>query len=627
MKKSLLKFLFLSTVTCQLSTITSAQSDRWQQKIKYQINVNMDVNTNRFTGTEKIDYWNNSPDTLTRVFFHLYWNAFQPNSSMDVRSRELGKTVLREPSRGSDGLDWDARVKDRISKLTPDQIGFQRVASVKINGAAQELIEHETILEVVLAKPIMPKSKIQMDVQFEAQVPLQIRRSGRDNAEGVRYSMSQWYPKLVEYDYQGWNANPYIAREFYGVWGDFDVNITIDKNYFVTAGGDLINANEIGRGYETAGSKPVTPSGNTVTWKWQAYNVHDFMWAADPKYKMITKAVTNGPLIRVVYKGMDSSSAINDARWQRVLDTAVLAYPIIAKTFGPYPYKTYTFVQGGDGGMEYPMATLMKNASIGTAIHEWMHSWYQMMMGSNEALYPWMDEGFTDYATSRVMAEMRGSKAFAAEGSYRSYLNLARSGFEEPASTHADHYNTNFAYGAASYSKGAVFMEQLGYIVGAKVRDQILLDYYYQWRFKHPNPNDFIRVAEKRSGMELDWYKEYFINSTKTIDYAVGDINVVEGKATLTMKRIGKMPMPLDVLVTYKDGKQEIHNIPLNLMYGVKPAEDATERIVEKPWRWTHPEYKFTISRGIQDIKSIEIDPSMRLADINRNNNKLIIPD
>ncbi|MBL0882913.1 MAG: M1 family metallopeptidase [Chitinophagaceae bacterium] len=627
MKKSLVQFFLLSTVICHLSTITSAQSDRWQQKIKYQINVNIDVNTNRFTGTEKIDYWNNSPDTLTRVFFHLYWNAFQPNSSMDVRSRELGKTVLREPSRASDGLDWDARVKDRISKLTPEQIGFQRVASVKVNGVTQALKEHETILEVVLVKPIMPKSKIQMDVQFEAQVPLQIRRSGRDNAEGVRYSMSQWYPKLVEYDYQGWNANPYIAREFYGVWGDFDVNITIDKNYFVTAGGDLINANEIGRGYETAGTKTVTPAGNTVTWKWQAYNVHDFMWAADPKYKMITKAAPNGPLLRVVYKGTDSATAINDARWQRVLDTAVIAYPIIAQTFGPYPYKTYTFVQGGDGGMEYPMATLMKNASIGTAIHEWMHSWYQMMMGTNEALYPWMDEGFTDYATSRVMAEIKGNKGFAAEGSYRSYFNLAKSGFEEPASTHADHYNTNFAYGAASYSKGAVFMEQLGYIVGAKVRDQILLDYYYQWRFKHPNPNDFIRVAEKRSGMELDWYKEYFINSTKTIDYAVGDINVVEGKATLTMRRIGKMPMPLDVLVTYKDGKQEMHNIPLDLMYGTKPAEDATERIVEKPWRWTHPEYKFTISRGIQEIKSIEIDPSMRLADINRNNNKLVIPD
>lgn len=627
MKKSMFKFLFLSTTICTLATTVIAQPDRWQQKIKYQIHVNMDVTTNRFTGTEKIDYWNNSPDTLTRVFFHLYWNAFQPNSSMDVRSRELGKTVLREPSRGNDGLDWDARVKDRISKLSPEQIGFQRVYAVKINGVMQDIKEHETILEVILAKPIMPKTKIQMDVQFEAQVPLQVRRSGRDNAEGIRYSMSQWYPKMVEYDYQGWNANPYIAREFYGVWGDFDVHITIDKNYFVTAGGDLTNANEIGRGYETPGTKPVIPSGNTVTWKWQAYNVHDFMWAADPGYKMITQTTTNGPLLRVVYKGTDSASAANDARWQRVADTAAMAYPIIARTFGPYPYKTYTFVQGGDGGMEYPMATLMKNASIGTAIHEWMHSWYQMMLGSNEALYPWMDEGFTDYATSRVMAVLRGNNGFYAEGSYRSYFNLARSGFEEPASTHADHYNTNFAYGVASYSKGAVFLTQLGYIVGEKVRDQILLDYYYQWRFKHPNPNDFIRVAEKRSGMELDWYKEYWIYSTKTIDYAVGDINIIDGKTTLTIKRAGKMPMPVDVLITYKDGKQEMHTIPLDLMYGVKPAEDATPRIVQKPWRWTHPEYRFSIARGIQEIKSIEIDPSLRLADINRNNNRLVIPE
>lgn len=623
MKKTLLKTLLFSALVCQLFTELKAQPDRWQQRIKYQINVNMDVNSNRFTGTEKIDYWNNSPDTLNRIFFHLYWNAFQPNSSMDVRSRELGKTVLREPSRMSDGLDWDARVKDRISKLTPEQIGFQNVASVKIGGVAQELKVHETILEVALAKPVMPKSKVQLDVQFEAQVPQQIRRSGRDNAEGIRYSMSQWYPKVVEFDYQGWNANPYIAREFYGVWGDFDVNITIDKNYFVAAGGDLMNANEIGRGYETTGAKPVTPTGNTVTWKWQAYNVHDFMWAADPNYKMITRTTANGPLIRVVYKAVDSV----ENRWQRVADSTALAYPIIAKTFGPYPYKTYTFIQGGDGGMEYPMATLLKNASIGTAIHEWMHSWYQMILGSNEALYPWMDEGFTDYATSRVMAEMRGRVGFAAEESYRSYFNLARSGMEEPASTHADHFNTNFAYGAAAYSKGAVFMVQLGYIVGEKVRDQILLDYYYQWRFKHPNPNDFIRIAEKRSGMELDWYKEYWINSTKTIDYAVGDINVENGKTMLSVKRVGKMPMPIDILVTYKDGSQEMHVIALDLMYGTKPAENEIPRTVHAPWRWTHPEYKFPIGKSIPEIKSIEIDPSMRLADINRNNNKLVIPD
>lgn len=604
-------------------TGVNAQADRWQQRIKYVINVNMDVATNRFTGTEKIDYFNNSPDTLKRVFFHLYWNAFQPGSSMDVRSQELGKTKLAEPSRRGDGLDWDARVKDRISKLKHDEVGYQHVRTIKINGVEQKTIEHETILEVQLTKPILPKSKVTMDVAFEAQVPVQIRRSGRDNAEGIRYSMSQWYPKMVEYDYQGWNANPYIAREFYGVWGDFDVNITIDKSYMVTAGGDLQNGNEVGFGYESPQAKIKAPIGPTLTWRWQAYNVHDFVWAADPNYKMITRTTPGGPLLRVVYKAVDSL----ETRWQRVADSVAIAYPIIARTFGAYPYKTYTFIQGGDGGMEYPMATLIKSASIGTALHEWMHTWYQMLMGTNESLYPWMDEGFTDYASTRVQAEMRGNKGFAFNGSYRSYFALAKSVYEEPASTHSDHYNTNYAYSSAAYSKGAVFMAQLGYIVGESARDKILLEYYNTWRFKHPNPNDFIRVAEKVSGMELDWYKEYWINSTKTIDYGLGDITMKDNKPAIVIKRVGKMPMPVDVLITYKDGTQEMHYIPLNLMYGAKPQEDATPRIVHEEWKWTHPEYTFTIDKGIQNIKSIEIDPSMRLADVNRVNNRIVVPD
>jgi hypothetical protein len=328
-------------------------------------------------------------------------------------------------------------------------------------------------------------------------------------------------------------------------------------------------------------------------------------------------------LIRVVYKKVDSL----EVNWQRLADSMVSAYPIIARTFGAYPYKTYTFIQGGDGGMEYPMATLIKSASIGTAIHEWMHSWFQMMMGTNESLYPWMDEGFTDYATNRVMAEMKRQTGFYYNGSYRSYFALARSGYEEPASTHSDHYNTNYAYSVASYSKGAVFLAQLGYIVSDSVLDKILLSYYNTWRFKHPNPNDFIRIAEKESGMELDWYKEYWINSTKTIDYAIGDINLVAGKAMVNLRRVGKMPMPVDVLVTYKDGAQELHTIPLNLMYGTKPQDGNIPMVQHEAWRWTHPEYAMEITRSLKDIKSIEIDPSGRLADVNKVNNKLVIPE
>ncbi len=621
--KTFTKLFLLSFIICHLSSSLQAQPDRWQQRIKYNINVNMDVVTNRFSGTEKIEYINNSPDTLNRIFFHLYWNAFQPNSSMDVRSRETGKTMLTN-RRGDEVPDWDSRVRDRISKLKEDEIGFQNVKSVKINGVEQKLRNYETILEVKLNKPILPKTKISLDVAFEAQVPIQIRRSGRDNAEGVRYSMSQWYPKVAEYDYQGWNANPYIAREFYGVWGDFDVNITIDKNYFVVAGADLMNANEIGLGYETNGMKPKPALGKTITWKWQAYNVHDFVWAADPTYKMITRPVKDGPLIRVVYKKTDS---LYDARWNKCADTMAIAYPFIAKTFGAYPYKTYSFIQGGDGGMEYPMATLVKNASIGTFIHEWLHSWYQGMMGTNESLFPWMDEGFTNYAGMRVVCDFKKIPSTIYDNEYRGYFNLARSGMEEPLTTHSDHYNTNYAYTNAAYSKGAVFLNQLGYIVGDKVLDNILLEYYKQWRFKHPNANDFIRVAEKVSGIELEWYKEYWVNSVKTIDYAVGDINVVDGKTQITLKRIGKMPMPIDVLLTFKDGTKELHYIPLNLMYGEKVAEDTVARTIHTEWRWTHPEYNFETNRSIKEIKSIEIDPSLRMADMNRSNNKLVIPD
>jgi hypothetical protein len=489
---------------------------------------------------------------------------------------------------------------------------------VKFNGKAQTLKEHETILEVVLDRPILPKSKVSFDVSFEAQVPLQVRRSGRDNNEKVRYSMSQWYPKMAEYDYQGWNANPYIAREFYGVWGDYDVKINIDKSYMLAATGTLQNPNSIGFGYGT-GPTPKT-TGNTLTWNFIANNVHDFVWAADPNYTMTKRQVSNGPLLYVVHKNYDTINAA----WEKMADTAALAYPLMAKYFGAYPYKSYSFIQGGDGGMEYAMATLVKGPGIGTAIHEWMHSWYQGMLGTNESLYSWMDEGFTTYAEERVMAELRRKKTFDQDESYKSYYNLVRSGFAEPLTTHADHYSTNYAYSLNSYAKGAVFITQLGYITGDKVRDKILLEYYNEWRFKHPNPNDFIRVAEKVSGMELDWYKEYWINSTKTIDYAIDSLWDEGGKTKIRVRRVGEMPMPLDVQLTFKDGSKELHYMPLNLMYGQKPIEnDSIPRTVHEEWRWTHPTYTFETNRKLLDLTEIDIDPSERLADVDRRNNTL----
>ncbi len=596
-----------------------AQSDRWQQKVQYKIDVDMDVQTNKLKGIEKIVYTNNSPDTLHQLFIHLYWNAFQPGSMMDVRSQELGKTILGVDKKGKDVQDWDDRVKDRISKLKPDEIGYQKVAFVKVNGVEQPLKTHETILEVNLKKDILPHSSVPVDIAFEAQVPVQIRRSGRDNAEGVRYSMSQWYPKIAEYDYQGWNANPYIAREFYGVWGSYDVNVTIDKNYLVVGTGTIQNPDEVGFGYGKGDGKSID---GKKLWKFSADNVHDFMWAADTAYKLLKRQPTNGPLLYIVYKQKDDTS---DRKWEVMADTVAYAYPFIAKTFGAYPYKNYSFIQGGDGGMEYPMATLIKSASIGTALHEWMHSWYQGVMGSNESLYPFMDEGGATYSELRISGWLH-NKPMWYENAYKGYYKLAKSGWEEPMTTHSDHYNTNYGYSQAAYSKGAVWYEQLSYIIGNSNMDKFLLQYDKEWRFKHPNPNDFIRVAEKVSGLQLKWYNQYWIGTTKTIDYGIGNIGQQNDSAVVTLKRIGQMPMPIDVLVTYKDGSKEWHYVPSGLMFGNKPSEDEIKRYVHEEWPWTNPQYFLTLTKPVSQIREIEIDPSKRMADVDQSNNKLTVP-
>lgn len=634
------KISILSLTLLLVSSALFAQPDRWQQRVNYKMNIDMDVNTNRFTGKQKLEYTNNSPDTLYKVFYHLYFNAFQPNSMMDMRSRQLGKIVIRQDAKGNDIVDWDSRVRDRIQKLNPDEIGYQKVISLKMNGITQSYKVDETILEVTLSKPILPKSKVVFDMDFEAQVPLQIRRSGRDNPQtGVRYSMSQWYPKMCEYDYEGWHPTPYVAREFYGVWGDYDVSITIDKKYILGGTGYLENANQVGYGYETPGTKVVQPAGEKLTWHFTAPNVHDFMWAADPEYKHLVRKAANGVTINVLYNYKENDPA-NDAAWNKLADAAVLVFPFIEKHFGTYAYKQYSFVHGGDGGMEYPMSTLVSNPGLGTGFHEWMHSWFQMMLGTNESMYPWMDEGFTSYAedlVSQYYEEQTSGKGAANfelaanpvtqnlhKDAYGAYFALVKSGREEPLTTHADHYETNFGYSIASYSKGDIFLEQLGYIVGAQVRDKILLEYYKQWRFKHPNANDFIRIAEKVSGMKLDWYKEYWVGTTKTIDYGIDSLWQEGGKTKIRLSRVGKMPMPVDLQLTFKDGTKEIQYIPMYLMFGEKPVEDpSVPRVVNEPWKWTHPSFIIETNHKLTDLKLVEIDPSERMADVNRKNNTL----
>ncbi len=611
--------LFALLVLSLMPIVLLAQTPRWQQRVSYTMDIDFDHTTHRFTGTQRLVYYNNSPDQLDRAFWHLYFNAFQPGSMMDVRSRTIS--------------DPDRRVVDRISKLKPEEEGHLHVKTLKMNGQPVAFEEVGTILEARLPEPIPPGTSVVFEMEFWGQVPVQIRRSGRDNAEGIAYSMSQWYPKLCEYDYQGWHPEPYIGREFYGVWGDFDVTIHIDRKYILGATGVLQNPEAIGYGYLPEGQKLQRPKGDKLSWHFKAENVHDFVWAADPDYKHVVYRRKDGTLLHFLYQENERTRE----PWAQLPQIMDRAFDFINAHYGQYPYPQYSFIQGGDGGMEYPMATLITgerklSSLVGVSVHELMHSWYQGVLATNESLYAWMDEGFTSYATSEVMNFLCQQGLIPGQwtenphrSDYQVYTRFALSGQEEPLSTHADHFQTNRAYSIGSYVKGAIFLHQLQYIVGKQAFDKIMLDYFDTWKFRHPNDEDFIRVAERNSGMVLDWYHQYWINTTHTIDYGIAEVRPIgKRKVLIKLMRVGKMPMPLDVVVTYKDGSQELITIPLRIMRGAKPQEHPQMAFrVADDWPWVNPTYELVLDDDVKwkNVQRVEIDPSGRLADINKLNN------
>jgi len=543
---------------------------------------------------------------------------------MDVRSRTIA--------------DPDGRVSDRISLLKPDEYGYLHVTRIQQDGkdlgpstdnhyTPGGVLENETILEVTLVKPIAPGGKASFELDFEGQSPIQIRRSGRNNSEGIDYSMSQWYPKMCEYDTRGWHANPYIGREFYGVWGDFEVNITMDKKYVIAGTGVLQNANEIGCGYVSEGTKLKPQAGDKNTWRFKANNVHDFVWAADPDYTHDQAQVPDGPMLHFFYQKNADYAPV----WKEMQPLAVKAFTFLSKNYGKYPYSDYSIIQGGDGGMEYPMATLVTGnrklpSLTGVTVHEAAHSWYQGVLATNESLYCWMDEGFTSFATQETMDYLfRSGMPGGHKSAFNGYFDIVREGKEEALDTHADHYITNYAYGTAAYGKGEVYLAQLEYILGPTAFRAGLLDYFEAFKFRHPDAYDLIRIMEKRSGMELDWYNEYFVNTTKTIDYGIAMVNGTNSSTDVTLVRKGEMIMPLEIEVKYTNGNFETFVIALDIMRGEKSADGYNGKWTVLPdWKWVEPTYVLNIPKAINSIESIHIDAYDGMADVNRNNNRFV---
>ncbi|MDO5614997.1 MAG: M1 family metallopeptidase, partial [Cruoricaptor ignavus] len=534
MKKKVVLFLSLFLV----SWFMAQQTPYYQQFAKYKMSIDVDAANFTYAGKQTITYTNNSPDELNTVYFHLYWNAFRKNSMMDQRVQ-------------SQGINGDGRLQQngvsRLASIPDEEEGKQNIHWIKQNGKTLKFEIQETIMKVHLAEPLKPNSSTTFTMEWDAVIPHQIRRAGRNNREGIDMTMTQWYPKIAEYDYEGWHTFDYIGREFHAPFADFDVQIKIDKDYIIGAGGTLENPNEV-KGYTKNPNIKENQNGK-ATWKWSAKNILDFAWAADKDYTVEEFDILDGPKIYYVYEKSEKTKY-----WEESKPYVTQFFQLMNAYFGSYVYPSYSFVQGGDGGMEYGMTTMILGEHqslkrlVGLMVHEGAHSWFQQMLATNESTMPWLDEGFTSYAESLIMNQLfppENPEPNPFIGSISSYINFTKTGKEEPAVWFADHHDNGRAYSIASYVKGELFLVQLGYIVGEQKLSLIMKEFYNTWKMKHPSDRDFLHIAQKLSGMDLKWFQNYWINTTKTIDYAIKNVEYGETSTTITLINKGEIPMPI----------------------------------------------------------------------------------
>ncbi|MCT4622477.1 MAG: M1 family metallopeptidase, partial [Schleiferiaceae bacterium] len=519
--------------------------------------------------------------------------------------------------------DPDKRVGDRISKLKKNEVGSHRILSLTQNGKSVNVEVTGTVAKVQLAEPIQPGASATFEMTFESQVPVQIRRSGRNNKEGIDYTMTQWYPKMAEYDTDGWHPDQYVGREFYAPYGTFDVTINIHKDFTLGGTGVLINAEELGYGYFDG--KVKKQKSKMRSWNFKAENVHDFAWAADKDYTHRSFQVENGPMVHLLY----SEKTANVKNWDQLDEYVIKYFQFMEEKFGKYPYPQFSIIQGGDGGMEYPMCTMMLGGGkslkglVGLFVHEATHNWYYGILGSNENRYPWMDEGFTSFAEEEYMNAHfnKEKKVNPHTGAYGSYLYLnavgdTTPGLREPMNIAGDFFNTNKMYSFTAYPFGQLFVNQVRYIVGEEAFWNGMKTYFDTWKFKHPDYHDFIRIMEVESDMELDWFPQMWLNTTRKIDYGIKEVVHTGTEGKLILEKKGDFMMPVDVYISLKNGDVIGYTIPLVLQYGWKEDFGALPA-----WPWTNRTYEWDLPYPVDQIETIAIDPMRMMCDTDLENN------
>jgi len=584
-----MKKVFLVSSLLSFGVLTfHAQTNYWQQTVDYLIDADLNDKENKAVCHETIIYENNSPDTLKEIYLHLYWNAFV---------------------KGSHAFEFQNNDQKEIQA---DEFGSIWVSSIIVNDEVLEIAVFESIGKVKLTKPILPGGKAEINLDFVSYIPKCLNRSGRNNTAGTDFTFTQWYPKICRYDKQGWHTDPYFGREFAGTFGNFQVNIVCDSSFTIAGTGQPLNKTYTPNGWKNSDGSPV--KSNRVNWTFTAQNVHDFAWAAERDWTYDKKTI-DGVEFQFFYGNY------NKDQWEDLIKNWEKSYAICKKEFGPYPYPQFSFIQGGEGYMEYPMCTMLEASRsdfYNTACHEFMHNYFYGIYGSDENLHHWMDEGITCYAEARI-ANIFNNEIFPARDAYSSYSWMRMISTEEPIATAANHFMEDYAYYNAAYFKGQLFPEMIRYIIGDNRMKEGFMRYYEKWSFKHPEPNDFVKIFEDVSGMELTWFQNYWLNTTHTIDVGLGSVIKRKTGIELSLSREG-IPVPIELEVLLKNGSKRYFYIPVDLTNNIKTDFNNPTELLPT-WSSARKEHKVLIPAKYKEIESITIDPSQILPDVNEENN------
>ena len=618
----------------------------FQQDVHYEIQATIDEKTNVITGSMELIYWNNSPDELEFVYFHLYQNAFQPGSYYD----DLQKNNDVNPSYGP----YEAQ-----------KLGTA-IAKLRVNQKEVKTELDNTILKVYLPNKLASGESAKFNIDFKTYFDFgSVRRRmkvfyswGNNLENGYKhYDGVHWYPRISVYDSKfGWTTDQHLGHEFYGDFGTYDVELTFASNYVVEATGFLQNRDTVlpeelraKLDIKNFADKPwneapsvITPydAKATKTWKYHAENVHDFAFTADPTYR-IGEVEWNG------IKAISMAQEMHASKWQNAASFTADVVKVYSEDFGKYVYHKIIVADARDG-MEYPMITLDGGKDPGyrgLLAHEVGHNWFFGQVGNNETYRAFMDEGFTQFLTTwalekidgiyRVKGKIKSNyvKRFAKPEKvrerrlYRTYITDAAKNSNTTLNTHSDAYNGALRHGGGYrqvYYKTAAMLYNLEYVLGEELFLNAMKNYFNEWKICHPYPMDFRNSVIHFTKVDLNWFFDQWLETSKSIDYGVQSVKKTENKDEYVIKfeREAGMQMPIDFNVTTKSGSIYKYHIP-NTWFTKKI--DAKVLPKWHGWDKLHPTYEATIT--VPDkIKDVVIDPSRRMADANMLNNSRKFP-